>query len=394
VTRGLDRIDFGLGQADQYTETYIVQNNARKSLVNKDGASVEEFLRSEIGKAVKSHRLFFLTTKITGDRGYASSRYEPVELEEIAEKLEIFCPFDAESLMADLSGRERLERFLSLSQPDLTYIRWALQNAVTGSLAKPEDRMSLTQMDRDNLRKYTSQNGLPVSRFLTAMTAQKLKAEGLNLEPKVEAKPPEEQKVEFALTNNVDEPIQVAFFDGDSRVQVDPGVTKLYRIEKGETRKYDVSCAVGQLICFGATVKSDPIGASWGLGRFGKHNCTNCCQRCSGPSMRHAFDSASSYIPRTITWNIENATSRVLAIAFYSPTRRWGWPTWDRNWTMPKGMNSHTLSCVKDEKICYGAWAAGKIDGTYWGAGAYAKNACKTCCGYCNGRTYTDRLID
>ncbi|EJN13173.1 hypothetical protein PMI42_03465 [Bradyrhizobium sp. YR681] len=399
VTRGLDRVDLVVGEARLHAEIQLVQNNVRRPVSTRENIPVAELKNSELWKSIGSQKVFFLTARLTEDRGHASGRYERVNVEDIAEKLEQFCPFDAESLMADVSGRERFERFLSISQSDLTYVRWALQSAVAGSSSKPDSRASLSEADRDNLRKYTARNGLPVSRFLTAATARKLKEEGLALEPKPEAKAPEvpeePRRVDFALINSVDEPIQIAFYDGDTRARVDPEESKIYRIDKGATGNYGVTCTPGQLICYGASVKSDPIGASWGTGRAGKDSCTNCCRRCGGAPVRQTFDLASSYTPTpTITWNIENATSRTLSVAFYSQTRHWGWPNWDKNWTMNKGNNSHTLNCIKNEKICYGAWVLGQAKGPHWGAGMYAKEACKGCCTSCDGGTYTARLVD
>jgi hypothetical protein len=208
--------------------------------------------------------------------------------------------------------------------------------------------------------------------------------------------PQNNPSVDFVLTNNAAEEVNVAFFDAQNSALLAPEQGRRYVQSAGATRTYSVTCTTGQMVCYGGSVRSDPLGSSWGAGYSGRGGCTDCCRTCGGIPLRRNLDIASSFTPKpTITWTIENATSRTLSLAFYSDSRQsFGWPKWDRNWTMNRGSNSHTFNCVKDEKVCYGAWPLGNVNGTYWGVGPYRKHRCTNCCGNCNGGTYTGRLVD
>jgi hypothetical protein len=47
-----------------------------------------------------------------------------------------------------------------------------------GSSSEQESRLTLSESERSYLRRYTADNGLPISQYLTATTAQQLLAEG------------------------------------------------------------------------------------------------------------------------------------------------------------------------------------------------------------------------
>ena len=178
VTSGASRLSFGVDGPAQYSNLVIVQNNVRRPLVGTDNASIEQFRLSEIGKALKSQRLFFITAQRSDSGKYVSSRYERIDLDAILVKIESVCPFDTESLMTDLSSRERTERALSIPASDLTLIRWVLNKKYAGSLNRPEPSSSLSQQERTYLKRYAGDNALPLSQYLTAETARKLISEG------------------------------------------------------------------------------------------------------------------------------------------------------------------------------------------------------------------------
>jgi Domain of unknown function (DUF4189) len=178
ITSGLNHLTFGVRGADRYEDLILVQNNVRQKLDSASYASLEHFLASSTGKAIASHELFFITGRMADTVEYVSSRYEPVDLNFVLAKIETYCPFDAESLMSDVSARERDERALALSESDLVLIRRALSKRFVARAMKPDSRSSLSNEDRENLKRYAVQNDLPVSRFLTAQTAQRLKSEG------------------------------------------------------------------------------------------------------------------------------------------------------------------------------------------------------------------------
>jgi Protein of unknown function (DUF1036) len=102
-------------------------------------------------------------------------------------KIEAACPFDPESLMADLHPRQRAERALSLPEPDLTLIRWALlkryDSKQSGSV-EPDARSELSSTERGYLKRYASENGLTLSKYITAEIAARLLAEGIDIAAK------------------------------------------------------------------------------------------------------------------------------------------------------------------------------------------------------------------
>jgi hypothetical protein len=118
-------------------------------------------------------------TALRQDTGkYVSSRYEGVNFAAVLTTIERECPFDVESLMADLSDRERAERSLSISQSDLTLIRWALNKRYGGNSNEPVLRSTLSQTERTYLKRYAADNGLPLSQYLTPTITRKLVSEG------------------------------------------------------------------------------------------------------------------------------------------------------------------------------------------------------------------------
>jgi hypothetical protein len=102
-------------------------------------------------------------------------------------KIETACPFDAESLMTDLRPRLRAERALSLPEPDLTLIRWALLKRYDSKQSlsvEPDARSELSSTERGYLKRYAGENGLTQSKFITAEIAARLLAEGTDIAEK------------------------------------------------------------------------------------------------------------------------------------------------------------------------------------------------------------------
>lgn len=179
VTNGLSRLSFGVERPSQYSGVVIVQDNMRRpSAAIENGSSLQQFRVSEIGKAISSGRLFFVTAQRSDTRDFVSSRYERIDFDAVLSRVELACSFDAENLMANTATRESAERMLSILSPDLTLIRWALNKKYGGASAKPEPRTFLTELERSHLKRYASDSGLPASGYLTAETARKLVAEG------------------------------------------------------------------------------------------------------------------------------------------------------------------------------------------------------------------------
>jgi len=176
TTGWLAELSFGLVGGEQLQNVVLVQNNLRRPFAAATKISSERFLATDVGKALRSGQLFFITAK-RNDK-FVSARYEGIDFDAVLQRIEQHCPFDAESLMRDTSAREQRERSLSVSALDLKRIRWALNKKYSNSCAEPDTRFLLSPTDRGYLRRYTAESGLPVSRYLTSDTAQRLSAAG------------------------------------------------------------------------------------------------------------------------------------------------------------------------------------------------------------------------
>ena len=51
-------------------------------------------------------------------------------------------------------------------------------------------------------------------------------------------------------------------------------------------------------------------------------------------------------------------------------------------------MVDYKISCIKGEKVCYGAWLQGNSS-RYWGVGKGNQQKCADCCYTCGGNTVT-----
>jgi uncharacterized membrane protein len=181
TTNGQSRLSFGIQNAGAYADAVIVQDNMRKPFAGSDNASADQFLASDLSKALGSKRLFFVTARRGKGGRYVSSRYEAVDFDAVLTRLEAACPFDAESLMADTSQRQKAEQALALSTTDLTFIRWSLNKRYGGPSGEPDSRSALSQTERSYLKRYAADNNLPISQYLTASVAQRLIADGKSI---------------------------------------------------------------------------------------------------------------------------------------------------------------------------------------------------------------------
>jgi Tfp pilus assembly protein PilE len=202
--------------------------------------------------------------------------------------------------------------------------------------------------------------------------------------------------VEFKIVNNTSSTVNVAFFDRDNHVHLDPPEERFYIQGGNSTQNYQISCGPSQVICYGAHMQGSGLRPFWGTGQNGTEPCVGCCLTCpaSSPLLKTLNDSDSRRPNPTITWKITDNTTKPLSVALYAPARRWGWPGWNQNWTMRSGENTYTVPCNEGERICYGAWVVNNVNGLYWGAGPFGQHACTNCCGICDGGTYTASLSD
>lgn len=90
-----------------------------------------------------------------------------------------------------------------------------------------------------------------------------------------------------------------------------------------------------------------------------------------------------------MTWKLRSFSKNVIEVAFYSQNRRTEWPGGGKVYVNRTfDTVSYPLTCVKGEKICYGAWIKGAST-TYWGMGQGGKQKCTNCCYTCGGNTTT-----
>lgn len=91
----------------------------------------------------------------------------------------------------------------------------------------------------------------------------------------------------------------------------------------------------------------------------------------------------------TMTWKIRSFSQYAVDVAFYSQNRRNIWPSTTTTYVVRNyDVASFPLSCIRGEKICYGAAVRGNAN-HYWGQGIGGKQACKGCCFTCDGVTVT-----
>jgi hypothetical protein len=198
------QLSFGIDRPAQYSNQVIVQNNSRQQFSMSSNASVDQFRLSDLGRALRSQRLFFITAQLSGSGKFVSSRYERIDFDAILVKVGSVCPFDAEILLADQSPRERAERSLSISSYDLTLIRWALNKKYGGLSNRPEQSRSLSPEERTYLKRYASDNGLAISQYLTSDMVRRLVMEGqllANLTPLTRPTPQPPERVYYSYDN-------------------------------------------------------------------------------------------------------------------------------------------------------------------------------------------------
>jgi uncharacterized membrane protein len=178
TTSGQTLLSYSVDGSAKFTGMVIVQNNTRTSFVDEQRITPERFRSTLIGKALRSGKLFYLTGQRQDTSRYVSSRYEAINFDAVLQSIETSCPFDAESLMDNLSAREQAERALSLSPDDLKMIRWALNKRYAGVTVEPSVSYALSPVERNYLKSYAADNGVRVSKYLTSETAHRLIFEG------------------------------------------------------------------------------------------------------------------------------------------------------------------------------------------------------------------------
>jgi hypothetical protein len=85
----------------------------------------------------------------------------------------------------------------------------------------------------------------------------------------------------------------------------------------------------------------------------------------------------------TMVWKFRSHHSNIVDVQLYASARNNVWPGNGRVWSL-KDYNVHNvqISCVRGEKVCYGAWVRG-TESSYWGGGRNNQRNCTSCCYIC-----------
>jgi hypothetical protein len=92
----------------------------------------------------------------------------------------------------------------------------------------------------------------------------------------------------FGFVNSTRYKVYVKMFS-KSRTWVWPSSTTSWPLDDSEEHNFRLTCEVGEKICFGAFWAD---GRSWGVGRYGRDGCTQCCLTCNTPDQdpSHTWD--------------------------------------------------------------------------------------------------------
>ena len=185
----IDEESTGISLKDtgSFADVTFLQGNRRQPFAPATNLSLDAFRASDIGQAILSKRLFFITAKLAASSqdNYVSSRYDPVDFDRVLRIVEAHCRFDAEALLSDTSDRQNTEQNLDLPQPKLTLMRWVLRKKYGHDDRRPGDSLTLSALERDYLKRYTADSMLPISRYLNEAVVQRLLSDAAALDLKI-----------------------------------------------------------------------------------------------------------------------------------------------------------------------------------------------------------------
>jgi hypothetical protein len=93
----------------------------------------------------------------------------------------------------------------------------------------------------------------------------------------------------------------------------------------------------------------------------------------------------------SVTFCFTNKASSIIYLRAFSENRNVVWPASGYWYLNDRAQHCTLLACRSGEHICYGGDNGA---GTYWGVGYDGNYGCSSCCGYCNGGTYSWNLTD
>ncbi len=91
----------------------------------------------------------------------------------------------------------------------------------------------------------------------------------------------------------------------------------------------------------------------------------------------------------SVTFKVRSFSRVPVEVAFHSQNRKHVWPQPGTSYLVSDyEVKSFNLSCVKGERICYGATIKGRAS-SYWGVSSAGGKACQGCCYTCGGTPTT-----
>jgi hypothetical protein len=100
-----------------------------------------------------------------------------------------------------------------------------------------------------------------------------------------------------------------------------------------------------------------------------------------------------------VTINVRSLVDVRAQIKFFAQNRSWVWPNASEAYVLDDYQtHSYTLTCIRGEEICFGAWSVARGNRTgrlSWGVGRNNNESCRNCCFTCGDGPYkTQELID
>lgn len=183
MPNGSKRDRFGLRLASDaaVVEAQTVFDNARDTFTPISATSGSAMARRSVwvalAAAYKDEKpISFTVRHPSGD--YSSALYEGLDPIGIVSILETQCAYTSPVLTSiSKTDRLRVEQGLRLSTSDVRKIRWVLNARYGNKYREPSRSSTLTARDRDYLGRYTEDKGLPISRYLTQGSANRLLVE-------------------------------------------------------------------------------------------------------------------------------------------------------------------------------------------------------------------------
>jgi hypothetical protein len=136
----------------------------------------------------------------------------------------------------------------------------------------------------------------------------------------------------------------------------------------------------------GAVVQGKTLNDTVPTGNMSVGSMAGAMATIGTPGVGGSASTGASRVYSTFTFYNRNSSGWSARLKFFSKSRNWVWPGVYSSWSMPADRVQRyvRLSCIRGEKVCYGAWASSNPN-YYWGVGPQGNRGCVSCCYTCNG---------